>query len=136
MTEGETTASGAKIQAPKTSPDGAAPAVEPLTFREKLDAGKFIVSVEVDPPHGLGARKAIEGTRLLKEAGVDVINVGDSPAAKIRMSPLAMSTLLMREGGVEIVMHYTTGDRNAMALHSDMGGAQMRGMPNLLRLLG
>src|SRR3989449_8405471 len=136
MTEGETTASGAKIQAPKTSPDGAAPAVEPLTFREKLDAGKFIVSVEVDPPHGLGARKAIEGTRLLKDAGVDVINVGDSPTAKIRMSPLAMSTLLMREVGVEIVMHYTTRDRNAMAIHSDMVGAHILGIRNILCLRG
>src|SRR5437870_11598597 len=124
MTEGETTASGAKIQAPKTSPDGAAPAVEPLTFREKLDAGKFIMSVEVDPPHGLGARKAIEGTRLLKEAGVDVINVGGSPTAKIRMSPLAAWTLLMREGGVEIVMRYTTRGRNARAIHRGRGGSR------------
>src|SRR3989304_2062627 len=106
------------------SPDGVAPAAEEaksavgsLTFREKLEAGRFVVSVEVDPPHGLGARKAIEGTRLLKDAGVDVINVGDSPTAKVRMSPLAMSVLLQREVGVEIVMHYTPRDRNAMAIH-------------------
>src|SRR2546425_5250178 len=131
MSESETRTRRAKTKPPATSADGAAPseaeakaAVEPLTFREKLEAGRFVVSVEVDPPHGLGARKAIEGTRLLKEAGVDVINVGDSPTAKIRMSPLAMSTLLMREVGVEIVMHYTTRDRNAMAIHSDMVGAR------------
>ena len=112
------------------------PSAEPLTFREKLEAGRFVVSVEVDPPHGLGARKAIEGTRLLKEAGVDVINVGDSPTAKIRMSPLAMSVLLMREVGVEIVMHYTTRDRNAMAIHSDMVGAHILGIRNILCLRG
>src|SRR3989441_1118445 len=143
MTESETTTAGAETKAPATSADGAAPseaeakaAVEPLTFREKLEAGRFVVSVEVDPPHGLGARKAIEGTRLLKEAGVDVINVGDSPTAKIRMSPLAMSTLLMREVGVEIVMHYTTRDRNAMAIHSDMVGAHILGIRNILCLRG
>ena len=125
------------------SPDGVAPAAEEaksavgsLTFREKLEAGRFVVSVEVDPPHGLGARKAIEGTRLLKDAGVDVINVGDSPTAKVRMSPLAMSVLLQREVGVEIVMHYTTRDRNAMAIHSDMVGAHVLGIRNILCLRG
>src|SRR6059036_2894388 len=130
MSESDTPRTGAKSETTSafrdgTSPTSAEPAMpqpEPgsVTFREKLEAGRFVVSVEVDPPHGLGARKAIEGTRLLKEAGADVINVGDSPTAKIRMSPLAMSTLLMREVGVEIVMHYTTRDRNAMAIHSDM----------------
>jgi homocysteine S-methyltransferase len=111
-------------------------ASELLTFREKLEGGRFVVSVEVDPPHGLRARKAIEGTRLLKEAGVDVINVGDSPTAKVRMSPLAMSVLLEREVGVEIVMHYTTRDRNAMAIHSDMVGAHILGIRNILCLRG
>src|SRR6266536_6709142 len=62
MSESETRTSGAKSKPPATSADGAAPseaeakaeakaAVEPLTFREKLEAGRFIVSVEVDPPH-------------------------------------------------------------------------------------
>ncbi len=109
---------------------------EILTFREKLAAGRFVVSVEVDPPHGLSARKAIQGTQLLKDAGVDAVNVGDSPTAKVRMSPLAMSVLLRREVGVEVVMHYTTRDRNAMAIHSDMVGAHILGIQNVLCLRG
>jgi homocysteine S-methyltransferase len=112
------------------------PAKEPRTFREKVEAGRFVMTVEVDPPHGLGARKAIEGTKLLKEAGADAVNVGDSPTAKVRMSPLAMSVLLQREVGVEIVMHYTTRDRNAMAIHSDMVGAHVLGIRNILCLRG
>ncbi len=123
---------------PKTTAggDGAAPGGAPLTLREKLEAGRFVVSVEVDPPHGLSARRAVQGTQLLKDAGVDVINVGDSPTAKVRMSPLAMSVLLLREVGVEIVMHYTTRDRNAMAIHSDMVGAHILGIRNILCLRG
>jgi len=139
----DTPTSRAKSEPRSVSPDGAPAskteakaALEPMMFREKLEAGRFVISVEVDPPHGLGASKAIEGTRLLKDAGVDVINVGDSPTAKIRMSPLAMSTLLMREVGVEIVMHYTTRDRNAMAIHSDMVGAHVLGIRNILCLRG
>lgn len=106
------------------------------TFREKLEAGKFVMTVEVDPPHGLRPRRAIEGARLLRDAGVDAINVGDSPTAKVRMSPLAMSVLLKQELGVDIVMHYTTRDRNALAIHSDMIGAHVLGISSILCLRG
>ncbi len=109
---------------------------EPTTFRDKLAAGRFVVSVEVDPPHGLSARSALQGASLLKGVGVDAINVGDSPTAKVRMSPLAMSVLLQRELGVEIIMHYTTRDRNAMAIHSDMVGAHILGIRSVLCLRG
>src|SRR6266511_3785320 len=136
VTRAETDEPSGETDGSSASKTEAKAAVEPLTFREKLEVGRFVVSVEVDPPHGLGAQQALAGTRLLKEAGVDVINVGDSPTAKIRMSPLAMSTLLMREVGVEIVMHYTTRDRNAMAIHSDMVGAHVLGIRNILCLRG
>ena len=110
--------------------------VEPATFREKVEAGQFVVTVEVDPPHGLSPKKALEGAKLLQEAGVDGLNVGDSPTAKVRMSPLAMSVLLQREVGAETIMHYTTRDRNAMAVHSDMVGAHVLGIRNILCLRG
>lgn len=111
-------------------------AAEPTTLREKLAAGRFAVCAEVDPPHGLRTRRALQGAALLKEAGVDAINVGDNPTAKVRMSPLAMSVLLQRELGVEIVMHYTTRDRNALAVHSDMIGAHTLGIRSILCLRG
>jgi len=119
-------------------PSAVAPdvAAEPATLREKLAAGRFVVSAEVDPPHGLRVRRALQGAALLKEAGIDTVNVGDSPTAKVRMSPLAMSVLLQRELGVEIVMHYTTRDRNALAVHSDMVGAHVLGIRNILCLRG
>lgn len=115
--------------------DAAAPAVA-SPFREKLESGRFVMSVEVDPPHGIKPGKAVEGARLLRDAGIDAINVGDSPTAKVRMSPLAMSILLKQELGIDIVMHYTTRDRNAMAIHSDMIGAHALGVRNILCLRG
>jgi len=105
-------------------------------FREKIEAGRFVMSVEVDPPHGIKPQKAVAGARLLQDAGIDAINVGDSPTAKVRMSPLAMSVLLKQELGVDIVMHYTTRDRNALAIHSDMIGAHALGIRNILCLRG
>jgi hypothetical protein len=35
----------------------------PQTFREKVQGGKFVMTVEVDPPHGLRPARAVEGAR-------------------------------------------------------------------------
>ncbi|HEY5638862.1 MAG TPA: methylenetetrahydrofolate reductase [Dehalococcoidia bacterium] len=122
----------------ETPQDGAGATSPAVTsaFREKLEAGRFVMSVEVDPPHGIKPGKAVEGARLVRDAGADAVNVGDSPTAKVRMSPLAMSILLKQELGIDIVMHYTTRDRNAMAIHSDMIGAHALGVRNILCLRG
>ena len=62
-------------------PSSAAP--QPQTLREKLTAGRFVVSVEVDPPHGLVPDRALAGASLLQQANVDCINIGDSPLKMI-----------------------------------------------------
>src|SRR3990170_1884803 len=120
------------------NPATAAPdvAAQPASLREKLAAGHFVVSAEVDPPHGLRTRRALQGAALLQQAGVDAINVGDNPTAKVRMSPPAMSVLLQRELGLEIIMHCTTRYRNALAVHSDMIGAHTLGIRSILCLRG
>ena len=59
--------------------------VEPPAMAErsqlgrKIANGEFVVMVEVVPPKGIDAVKEIEGTRCLKSAGVDAINIPDSP---------------------------------------------------------
>jgi len=110
---------------------------QPLTFREKLAAGRFVVSVEIDPPRGLlMPARALAGAAALKEAGVDAINIGDSPMARVRMNPVAMAIILEREVGVETVVHYTTRDRNLIAIHSDLVGAHALGVRNIVCLRG
>lgn len=110
---------------------------EPLTLREKLAAGRFVVSAEVDPPRGLVMpRRALAGAALLKDAGVDAINIGDSPMARVRMSPLAMAILVQQRVGVETIVHYTTRDRNVIAIHSDLVAAHVMGVRNILCLRG
>ena len=109
---------------------------QPQTLAEKLAAGRFVVSVEVDPPHGLSPRRALVGASLFKQANVDCLNVGDSPLARVRMSPLAMAVFLQQELGVEAIVHYTTRDRNLIAIHSDLVGGHVLGVRNILCLRG
>jgi homocysteine S-methyltransferase len=110
--------------------------VEPATLREKLAAGRFVVSVEIDPPRGLNPRRALQGAARLKEAGVDCINVGDSPMARVRMSPISMALLIRQQVGIETIVHVTTRDRNLLALQSDLLGAHVLGLRNVLCLRG
>jgi homocysteine S-methyltransferase len=112
------------------------PAEGPTRFREKLDRGEFVVSVEIDPPKGLNPTKAIEGACLLQEAGVDFINVADSPMARVRMSALTLCYLIQHRTGVETILHLTTRDRSLMGLQSELLGAHAVGVRNIIALTG
>jgi homocysteine S-methyltransferase len=84
----------------------------------------------------LDATKDLEGARLLKEAGADVIDVGDSPIGRIRMGALAMCVLIQQEVGIETIIHFTTRDRNLMGVQADLIGAHALGVRNILALTG
>ena len=105
-------------------------------LRDKLATGAYVVSVEIDPPRGINPRKAVEGARLLREAGADAINIGDSPMARVRMSALALAVEIQREAGIETIIHQTTRDRNLMALQADLLGAHALGVRNVIALTG
>jgi methionine synthase I (cobalamin-dependent)/5,10-methylenetetrahydrofolate reductase len=108
----------------------------PTKLKQKLDRGDFIISVEIDPPKGLNPTKALEGARLLQAAGVDFINVADSPMARVRMSALTLCYLIQHQVGVETILHFTTRDRSLMGLQSELLGAHAVGVRNIIALTG
>jgi methionine synthase / methylenetetrahydrofolate reductase(NADPH) len=105
-------------------------------LQEKLAAGKFVVSAELDPPKGLNPAKMLAGAALLQEAGVDCINIADSPMARVRMGCMALARLIQDHLGIETIIHFTTRDRNLMALQSELLGAHALGIRNILALTG
>ena len=105
-------------------------------LQEKLEVGEFVVSVELDPPKGLNPAKILEGAALLQEAGADCINIADSPMARVRMSCIALARLIQDHLGIETIIHFTTRDRNLMALQSELLGAHALGIRNILALTG
>ncbi len=108
----------------------------PTRLQQKLEAGEFVVMVELDPPKGLNPAKILEGARLVKEAGVEFINIADSPMARVRMSCLSMARLIREHLDLEPIIHFTTRDRNLMGLQSDLLGAHALGIRNILALTG
>jgi homocysteine S-methyltransferase len=102
----------------------------------KLATGEFVVSVEIDPPKGLNPTRTLEGAALLSDVGVDCINIGDSPMARVRMSCIALALLIQTRIGLETIIHFTTRDRNLMALQSELLGAHALGIRHILALTG
>ena len=89
-------------------------------LRSKLERGEWIVSVEVDPPQGLDLEKSVAVIERLRDAGVDCIDSGDSPMATVRMSPVLFAAVTQPRTGVETIIHFTSRDRNLMALQADL----------------
>ena len=102
----------------------------------KLEAGKFVISVEVDPPRGFNAAKQIEGAKHAKQMGADAVNVADSPMARVRMGALALCTQIQQQVEIETILHFTTRDRSLMGLQADLIGARALGVRNILALTG
>lgn len=117
-------------------PRSEAPPDAPSPLAEKVRDGRFIISVEVDPPRGLNPTKMLQGAALLKEAGADCVDIGDSPMARVRMSCIAFAALCEQSVGIETLIHFTTRDRNLMALQSDLLGAHALGIRNVIALTG
>jgi methionine synthase / methylenetetrahydrofolate reductase(NADPH) len=118
----------------RPTPEPAAEDASPLA--RKVRAGKFIISVEVDPPRGINPNKMLQGAALLKEAGADCVDIGDSPMARVRMSCIAFAALCEQRVGIETLIHFTTRDRNLMALQSELLGAHALGIRNVIALTG
>lgn len=97
---------------------------------------KFLVSVELDVPRGVDMSSVLEGARLLHRHGVDAINITDGARARLRMSPIALSSLLQRDVGIEAMTHVTARDRNMIGFQSELLGAHLLGLRNILCITG
>jgi homocysteine S-methyltransferase len=111
------------------------PAQDASSLASKLGRHR-VITVEIRPPRGANPSKALEGARLLKGAGVDSVNVLDSAMARVRMSALSTSVLIKSQVGVETILHFTTRDRNLMAIQSDLIGGHAMGLRTVLALTG
>ncbi len=110
--------------------------LQPTRLAQKLAAGKFTISVEMDPPRGLSTHKLLAGASLLAEAGADVINVADSPMARMRMSAWAVCDVLQRRVNVETTLHFPTRGRNLLRVQGDLLAAHALGIHNVLVIMG
>ncbi|MDF2771394.1 MAG: homocysteine methyltransferase [Geminicoccaceae bacterium] len=105
-------------------------------FAAKLARGEMVTSVEIVPPRGVDASKMLSDVALLKQRGVDAVNVPDGPRAQSRMGAVMTSLLIEQQVGIETVTHYCCRDRNLLGMLSDLLGASAVGLRNILLITG
>ncbi len=110
------------------------PPERPGALAEALRTGRFAETAEVAPPRSADVTVLRETARLLR-GWVDAANVTDNQGARVRMSSLAGSAVLLAEG-LDPVMQMTCRDRNRIALQSDLLAAGGLGVPNVLLMTG
>jgi len=108
----------------------------PSKLAKKLAESKFAISVEMDPPRGLSTHKLIAAASLMADAGADVINVADSPMARMRMSAWAVCDIIQRQVGVETTLHFPTRGRNLLRVQGDLLAAHALGIRNIFVVMG
>jgi len=103
-------------------------------FKEALESGKFVVTAEVGPPKGTNIEKLLHHIDLLKDR-VDALNVTDNQSAVMRICSLAVCKLIKDRGG-EPILQVTCRDKNRLAIQSELLGAHVLGIHNVLCLTG
>jgi len=108
----------------------------PTVLQRKLEAGQFVVTVELDPPRGHAVEKLVQGARLMKAHGVEVLDINDGSLGRVRMAVLPTALLVREATGLDINMHFTCRDRNLMGIQADLLGAHALDVRNILALKG
>ena len=105
-----------------------------MSFKERLEAGKFVIVVELQPPKGNDLSEVLENTERFK-GRVTAINVPDLQNAIMRLGSLSVCALLKAKG-METIFNLSCSDRNRLVLQSELLNASVLGLKNVLILQG
>jgi methionine synthase / methylenetetrahydrofolate reductase (NADH) len=106
-------------------------------LQRKLEAGEWVVSVELDPPKGTNTEALLTAAERLKASGrVDATDLNDNPMARARLSALMAAVAIEEKVGLETIPHVTPRDASIMGLQSQLLGAHAAGVRNVLAITG
>ncbi|MEM7334366.1 MAG: bifunctional homocysteine S-methyltransferase/methylenetetrahydrofolate reductase [Chloroflexota bacterium] len=108
----------------------------PTQLANYIDSGTFVVTVEMSPPKGIAPQRLLEGAKMLRNAGANILNIADAPLARMRMSAWAASHLVQQEVGLETILHFPTRGRNLLRIQGDLLAAYAMGIRNLFVTMG
>ena len=103
-------------------------------FERALTSGRPVVTCEISPADGGNPEEIRKRAKLVRDY-VDAVNVPDNTGGMVHASPIACCAILAQEG-VDPIVHMTCRDRNRLGLQSDLLGASLLGIRNVLCLTG
>ena len=105
-----------------------------MRITELFDNGEFVVTAEVGPPKGIHLEHLVEEAKE-HLSGITAVNVTDNQSSVMRMGSLP-TCVALKNAGLTPILQLTCRDRNRIALQSDLLGAAMLGIDNILCLTG
>jgi methionine synthase I (cobalamin-dependent)/5,10-methylenetetrahydrofolate reductase len=104
---------------------------------KKIQAQKFVTSVEIDPPKGVTIERIVDQvTKVMSCAEVDAIDINSGTLARVGMDALVLAGALEAHG-FETIPHLTTRDANIIGLQAMLLGAwAVGGVRNVLAITG
>ena len=105
-----------------------------MRITELFDNGQFVVTAEVGPPKGIDASHVVEEAKEYL-SGIHAVNVTDNQSSVMRMGSLP-ACVALKNAGLTPILQLTCRDRNRIALQSELLGAAMLGIDNILCLTG
>ena len=114
--------------------DNSVQAVNTAFYHNK--EGKKLIAVELAPPFDSNADKLLDAAHYLKSKGVDVLTFPDSPSGRTRADSILMAEKVSRQTGMCVMPHLCCRDKNAIAIRSQILGADINGINNFLVITG
>ena len=105
-----------------------------MRITELFDNGEFVVTAEVGPPKGIHVEHLVEEAKTYL-SGITAVNITDNQSSVMRMGSLP-TCVVMKNAGLTPIFQVTCRDRNRIGLQSDLLGAAMLGIDNILCLTG
>jgi len=105
-----------------------------MRITELFDNGEFVVTAEVGPPKGIDVSHVVEEAKTYL-SGITAVNVTDNQSSVMRMGSLP-ACVALKNAGLTPILQLTCRDRNRIALQSELLGAAMLGIENILCLTG
>ncbi len=104
---------------------------------KKIQAGQFVISVEIDPPKGVSLERIFEQVNRIMACGrVDAIDINSGTMARVGMDAIMLAGALEARG-VETIPHLTTRDLNIIGLQAILLGCwAVGGVRNILAITG
>lgn len=116
--------------------------LEPIPLEIRSNLGRALkekskpVTVEIVPPFVADFPKFVEHCQKLQAGGVKYVNIPDGARAIARISSLQLASFVKNNFEIEPIPHFTCRDRNLIGLQSDILGAYVNGVRNVLLITG
>ncbi|RJR43165.1 MAG: 5,10-methylenetetrahydrofolate reductase [Desulfobacteraceae bacterium] len=105
-----------------------------MDFQKCLSTGEFAVLAQMNTPKGVNVSEMVNNARRIK-GRIHAVVIPDMDNGVMRMSALAGGAI-MRQQGLEPIIHVYARDRNRMAIQGDLLAAHVLGIQTLVIVRG